>query len=772
MLANIPAAQAEAHALSRRAFLTASGALVVALAAPEALAAVEKNPFGRSTVRPDKLSSYISIEPDGSVVAYYGKIDGGQGLETAIAQMVAEEIDVAWERVRIVMGDTGLTVDIGGATAGNGVRQGGMIMRQTAAEARRLLIDMAGNVLDVPAGDLTVTDGVVHSATAPSKRISYAELIAKSKLDAPIAWRGLAQQLTVKVEAPLKKPSELKVIGKPLPRRDIAGKVFGTLEQASDVRLPNMAHARVIRPPVAGAVPVKVDETSIADVAGAKVVWIKDFLAVVAEKEWNAVKAAQALKVTWSQSQPNFPGNDRLFDHIRKAAIVKRSSDPGNTGPAAERVQGSVADGFSRAARVLEAEYEFPTQSHAAMGPACAVADVRADRATVWTSTQKPHDCAAGIAELLDLPPANVRAIWMFGTGGYARDGQGDATAEAALLSQHLGRPVRVQHMRHEALAWDPKGTATINRSRIGLDASGKVVAYENISKAFSMEDCNTREQHPADTLVGMALGAPLNWRPAFGIPGNGYTFENARWGWEVIAPLMDRASPLRSTHIRDPFGLPILFGTESFLDEVAVATKSDPIDFRLRYLKDKREHELFAAAAKQYGWDTRASPRNDQADAAVAVGRGFAYRQLAGTYIAVIAEVRVDRATGGIEISRLVCAHDCGLIVNPATIRHVIDRQLVYGTSRTLFEEVQFDRNMVTSVDWLTYPVIKMDRVPKSIEIVLIDRPEEPSSGAAEMALGTLPAAIGNAIYDATGARLRRLPFTLERVKAALSRA
>jgi nicotinate dehydrogenase subunit B len=762
----------QANALSRRAFLSATGALVVALVAPAELAgAAETRPFGRSVVRPDKLSSYISIDPDGTVVAYYGKIDGGQGLETSIAQLVAEEIDVPWERVRVVMGDTALTVDMGGATAGNGLRQGGIIMRQTAAEARRLLIEMAGRVLEMPAADLTVTDGVVHSLADAKKRISYAELIGGRHLDAPIAWNGLAQQLTVKVQAPLKKPAQFKVIGKPMPRRDMPGKVFGTLQQCSDVRLPGMLHARMIRPTVAGAVPVTVDEKSIGDIRGAKVVWIKDFLAVVAEKEWNAVKAASALKVTWSQSKPNFPGHDKLYDHIRQAPVVTRSSDPGIVGFAVQRDQGSMEDGFKQAVRILEGEYEFPTQSHASMGPACAVADVRDGGATVWTSTQKPHDCAAGIAELLELPPEKVRAIWMFGTGGYARDGQGDATADAAVLSRHLGRPVRVQYTRHEALAWDPKGTATVNRSRIGLDASGKVIAYENISKAFSMEDCNTREQHPGDTLAGMALGAPLNWRPSFGTPGNGYTFDNARWGWEVIAPLMDRSSPLRSTHIRDPFGLPILFGSESFLDEVAAATATDPIEFRMRYLKKEREHELLRAAAKQYGWETRPSPRNDQAQADVAVGRGFAYRQLAGTYIAVIVEVRVHRDSGVIEIPRLVCAHDCGVIVNPETIRHVIDRQLVYGTSRTMCEEVQFDQDMVTSVDWLSYPVVKMDGVPKSIEIVLIDRPEEPPSGAAEMAVGPLPAAIGNAVFDATGVRLRRVPFTPQRVKAALSR-
>jgi CO/xanthine dehydrogenase Mo-binding subunit len=760
----------ETTTVSRRAFLSASGALVVALAAPAEFALAQENRIDRSIVRPDKLSSYIAIERDGSVVAYYGKIDGGQGLESAIAQLVAEEIDVPWERVRMVMGDTHLTVDMGGATAGNGVRQGGIIMRQTAAEARRLLIEMAGKKLNMPPTDLTVTDGVVHGVADAGKRVSYAELVDASKLDGPIAWQGLAQQLTVKVAAPLKKPSQFKVIGKPMPRRDIAGKVFGTLQQCSDLRLPNMAHGRTIRPPVAGAVPVKVDEKSIAHIPGAQVVWIKDFLAVVAEKEWNAVKAQQALKVTWSESKPNFPGHDKLFDHIRKAPVVARSSDPHAVGAAAPRNIGSIEDGFKRAVTILEGEYEYPTQSHASMGPACAVADVHSDRATVYTSTQKPHDCAAGIAELLDLPPQNVRAIWMFGTGGYARDGQGDATADAALLSKHLGRPVRMMQTRNEALAWDPKGTATINRSRVGLDASGKIVAYENISKAFSMEDCNTREQHPADTMAGMALGVPLNSRPAFGIPGNGYGFENAHWGWETIAPLMDRSSPLRSTHIRDPFGLPILFGSEGFLDEVAVATNSDPIEFRLRYLK-QREHELFAAATKQYGWDTRPSPRNDQKDAAIAVGRGFAYRQLAGTYIAVIVEVRVHRDTGLVEVPRVVCAHDCGLIVNSETIKHVVDRQLVWGLSRVLFEEVKFDQDMVRSVDWLTYPVIRMPSVPKSVEIVLINRPDQPSSGAAEMAIGPLPAAVSNAVFDATGVRIRRVPFSPERVKAALAR-
>jgi CO/xanthine dehydrogenase Mo-binding subunit len=357
----------------------------------------------------------------------------------------------------------------------------------------------------------------------------------------------------------------------------------------------------------------------------------------------------------------------------------------------------------------------------------------------------------------------------MFGTGSYARNDQGDAAADAAVLSQHLGRPVRVQYMRHEGLAWDPKGPAVITISRAGLDASGKIIAYEHVSKGLSNNDCATQEARAADTLAGQLLDLPLNSNGALGYPGNQYVFDNLRYRWESVAPLIDRASPLRTTHLRDPFGVPHLFGMESFMDEIAVATNLDPIELRLRHLKKPREHEVIAAAVKQYGWETRTSPRKDQSTGNIAVGRGFAYRQMHDTFVAMIAEVKVHRDTGVIEVERIVCAHDCGLIVNPGTIKHVIDRQIVWQLGRTLFEEVQNDENMVTGVDWLSYPVAKMDSVPKSIEVVLIDRPEVECSGAAEHSCGPIPAAIANAVFDATGARLRRVPFTPERVKSAL---
>jgi CO/xanthine dehydrogenase Mo-binding subunit len=748
--------------LTRRAFLAASGALIVALTNPidkaDAAAAVSKKP----PLTPDQLDSYLAVEPDGSVVAFYGRIDGGQGLETSIAQMVAEELDVPFERVRMVISDTARTVNMGGASGALGISRSGMHLRSCAAEARRLLLAMAEKPLGVPSNRLTVSDGVIHALDDPAKNISYAELIGGRYFDAHLDWNGkYGNELTVAGRAKLKEPGAFKVIGTSIRRKDLPLKVFAKLDMVADVRLPGMVHARMIRPKVAGAVPVSVDESSIADIPGAQVVWIKNLLAVVAPKEWNVVRAAERLKVTWSTSHPNFPGHEGLHDHIRNAPVLKRTIQAEN---------GSVENGLREAVRIIEGEYEYPTQSHASTGPACGVADVGDGEATVWTSTQKPHYARDGIAELLGLSPEKVRAIWMFGTGSYGRNDQGDATADAAVLSQHLRKPVRVQYMRYEGLAWDPKGTASVNRSRAGLDVSGKVIAYENISKAFSRLDTATNEGRAAHVLAGHLLGVPLRPELSFEVPVASYTFDHKRLGWEIVPPLMQRGSPLRTTHLRDPYGPPILFGSESFMDEVAAATNTDPVEFRLRYLTHPRDREAVTVAAKEYGWIARPSPRNDQKDGDIAIGRGIAYRRHFDTFIGLVAEIRVHRDTGIIEPIRYVCAHDCGLIVNPETLRHVIDRQLVYGTSRALFEEVRFDENMVTSVDWLTYPVLHIDSVPKAIEIHLINRPEAAPSGAAEMALGLVPAAIGNAVFDATGVRLRRVPFTPERVKKALA--
>ena len=754
--------------LHRRAFLTGAGALAIGLATPEVWAQTAA-PSPASPNNPallaNKLDSYLSIDRDGMVDVFYGAIDGGQGLETSIAQMVAEELDVPYARIRMVMGDSTHTLNMGGASGAQGVSRRGTSLMKAAAHARRLLVETAAQKLGVAAADLTVSDGVIAAKGDATKKVAYADLIGGHAFDADVKWNGQwGNPHDIATDAPLKSYKNYRIIGQSIRRKDMPKKVFGQLDFPGDVRLPNMLHARMVRPPVAGAVPVSVDAASIASIPGAQVVHIKDLLAVVAPKEWNAVRALRALKVTWSDSKPNFPTHKEVHNHIRKAKVAQR---------AIERENGAPDEGFAKAARVISGEYEYPTHSHASMGPGCAVADVRPDGVTIYTSTQKPHYAADGMADLLGVPRDKVHVIWMFGTGSYGRNDQGDATADAAVLSKALGKPVRVQWMREESLGWDPKGTASVNFCRAGIDANGKVIAYELISRGFSRENVSTNEGRASATLAGQLLGAKLEPKHSFNIPFASYTFDNNRVGWETIEPLMDRASPLRSTHLRDPYGPPILFGSECFMDEVAAGLKMDPVAFRLTYLTHPRDKDAVRIAAEKAGWTARPSPRADiDPKAEIAEGRGIAYRRHFDTFIAVVAEVRVHRKTGVVEPVRLVCAHDVGMIVNPETLRHVIERQLVYGTGRTTVEELTWDRNMVTSLDWKSYPVLHMEHVPKKIEVHLIERPEAAPSGAAEMALGLVPAAMGNAFFDATGVRLRKIPFTPERVKEALDRA
>lgn len=755
-------------ALDRRAFLSSTGAFVVGFATPAAWAQ-NARPSPQSPNNPDlladSLDAYLAIDKDGRVDVFYGAIDGGQGLETAITQMVADELDVPLAAIHMVLGDTRRTLNMGGASGAQGVSRRGTSLMKAAAQARQILVAEAARTFAVPASELDVRDGVIYSRNDPSRRISYAQIIGGQSFRSNVRWNGhWGNPHDIATDAPMKSYKDYRVIGQSPRRIDLPKKVFGELDFPGDVRLPGMLHARMVRPPVAGAAPVSVDESSIKDIAGARVVHIKDFLAVVAPKEWDAVRALRALQVVWSDSKPDFPTHSEVHQHIRQARVTQRTI---------ERQNGDLDQGLAKAARVITGEYEYPTHSHASMGPGCAVADVRDDGATIYTSTQKPHYAADGIADLLGMARDKVHVIWMFGSGSYGRNDQGDATADAAVLSKALGKPVRVQWMREESLGWDPKGTASVSFCKAGIDAAGEVIAYELISRGFSRENVATNEGRASATLAGQLLGAKPEPKNSFNIPFASYTFPHNRVGWETVAPLMERASPLRSTHLRDPYGPPILFGSESFMDEIAAALEMDPVDFRMRYLKHPRDVDAVRIAAEKAGWRRRASPRKDvDRTQDVVEGRGIAYRRHFDTFIALVAEVRVHRNTGVVEPVRLVCAHDVGLIVNPETLRHVIERQLVYGTGRSTVEELTWDRNMVTSLDWSSYPVLHMEHVPPRIEIHLIERPEAAPSGAAEMALGLVPAAMGNAVYDATGVRLRKVPFTPASVKRALQSA
>jgi CO/xanthine dehydrogenase Mo-binding subunit len=711
---------------------------------------------------PDQLASFIAVNADGTVSAFFGKMDMGQGLFVAIGQMVAEELDVPFKAVKVIMGDTATSVNQGGASGSTGIQLGGKQMRMAAAEARRVLVDMAAAKLGLAADALTVSDGVVHAKDDASKRASYAELIGGNYFNVQLDWnKEWGNTLYAPGKAKPKDAKDHKIVGQPIAREDIAPKVYAQEDFCTDVRRPGMVHGRMIRPAVAGSVPVKVDESSIKDIPGARVVWEKGFLGIVADKEWDAVRAADKLKVEWSDVKAPFPDQTALYDHIRNAPVRKREIGA--------REVGDVDDAFKTAARVIEAEYEWPFQSHACMGPACAVVEIKDGNITCWTGSQKPHFVRDGIALTLGVPAETVRSIWVVGPGSYGRSDADDAAMDAAVLAKAVGKPVRVQYTREQATGWDPKGPASIHRARAAVDAAGNVIAYEFTSKGFSRIDVNTNGGAPKDTLAGHLLDTELKSADGFGVPAESYEFANKRLAWETIPPLLARASPLRSAHLRDPVGPQVHFASESFIDEVAAALALDPIEFRLRHVKDPRDVAVIKAAAEKAAWQARPSPRKDQTGAKVS-GRGIAYSQRNGTRCAVIAEVDIDRASGKIWARKFTVAHDCGQIINPVGIRHTVEGNIVQGVSRTLWEEVKFDGKNVTSVDWMSYPILDITETPETIEVVLINHPELPPSGAGEPSIRPVAAAIANAIFDATGVRIRRVPFSPDRVKQALS--
>jgi nicotinate dehydrogenase subunit B len=750
-------------ALNRRHLLAGAGALTVSVVLPDAKTeAAIATQASRLALKPDQLATYISINQDGSAVGWVGKIDMGQGTDIGWIKMIAEELDLPTERVSMVQGHTDLTADQGGASGSTGIWKAGAAMRNAAAEARRVLVEMAAEKLGVPAERLNVVDGTVSDKNDAGRKVTYGELIGGRHFDVQLEWNHeFGNELLVTGKAKPKSPSEYKIVGKPgTRRRDIPPKVLGKLEYMVDVKVPGMLHGRVIRPPIAGAVPVAVDEASVKDIPGVQVVWQKGFIGLVAPKEWDAVRAAKALRITWSDVKPPFTGNAGLYDHIRNAKVAKKDEEDN---------VGNVDLAFANAAKVVEATYEWPFHSHAPMAPACGVADVRNGEATIWTGSQKPHHCREGIAKMLDLHEEKVKVVSMTGPGSYGRNDAGDTTMDATVLSKAVGKPVRVQGMRHEGHGWDPKSPASIHISRAAIDKDGKVTAWHFETKAFSRREFFRDEGSPERTLAGQLLDWPLKPVWLFGLPGESYGFESRRKVSTTIPPLLDRASPLRSSHMRDPGGPQMHFAVESFMDEVALATNTDPVEFRLRYLENPRDKAVIRAAAEKANWQKRVGARK-QAKGNILAGQGIAYAIRGASRVAIIAEVEVDRTTAKVWARRFVVAHDCGQVVAPDLLRLTIEGNVVQTTSRALKEEVMFDQKNVTSVDWLTYPILDITEAPESIEIILIDHPEIPPGGAGETSSRPIAAALANAIFDATGIRLRQAPFTPERLKAGLA--
>jgi CO/xanthine dehydrogenase Mo-binding subunit len=703
---------------------------------------------------------------DGSITVFTGKVDLGTGIETALAQIVAEELDVSFSRIHMKMGDTAKTVDQGRTAGSNTIQGAGPQLRQAAAAGRMALLKMAAARLQAPPDKLTVEDGVVSVIGDPAKKVSYGELIGGNRFNVKITATGVQGGLKVAPEVKPKSYKEYKIVGASVQRVDLPPKLTGEYLYTPDVRVPGMLHGRVLRP--ANVVSTKlatVDESSVRNIPGlVKVVRQGSFVGVVAETEWAAIEAARQLKVTWAQPSTKLPANrDEIDTYLKQTRIVENS--------AADAKAKEVEQAFSQAHVSVEASYHWPFQNHGMLGPSCAVADVQGDNVTIWTGAQGPFTTRDRVAAMLQLPKRNVDVRWAESSGCYGRLTADDAAEDAVLLSRAVGKPVRVQWSRADEHVWEPKGPQQLFSMRAALDAQGNITAWDSTSWSFPWTEAQGTPQL-GERQSGLNFANPDNGGGGGGGGGGANPMYDValKTGRGANAPWpQDEPTPLRTGPLRSPGEPARVFGVESFMDELAVAAGADPVQFRLRHLtSNKRVSEALLAAAQKAGWQERTSPA-PPSKGTKALGRGVATTLWRGTTVlAAVAEVEVDKSTGKVTVKKVTVAHDCGLIVNPDGLRMQIDGNVMQGVSRVLMEEVKFDASGVKTVDWQTYPVLRFRDIPE-VETVLINRPEIPSSGGAECSVVVIPAAVGNAVFDAIGVRIREVPLTPERVLSAL---
>ena len=690
---------------------------------------------------------------------------------------MSDELDIAFERTTCIMGSTDITVDQVGSGGSTAMERDSWPMRRVAAEARRVLLEMASARLGVPVDRLAVSDAVITVKDDPSKHVTYGELIAGKKFNVTLNGTNVN---SVTGQAKTKTVQELKYTGQPLHRDDIPAKVDGSLKWAVDVKLPGMVHARNVKPPFACAKLTGIDESSVKSLPGfIKVMSKGNYVAVVCEREEQAIRAARQLKTTWEKpSTAPFPASEDLFKYMR-ATTPTAASRP--------TVSGDPDAAFSGAAKVIEAEYEVPFQGHTAFAGAHATADPSNGQMTVYSNDMKSYGMRRGVATFLGMPHDRVRVVWMQGPQGFGRTAAEDAGCEAAWIAREIGRPVRMQWMRDEETAWDTKSPAFLVKMRGALDAEGHLIAYDYHARSCDYNHVGYNE--PDTVLIAQLMGS-RRARPAAGsaaTPSDMYAIPNRKMTGEVVGLPVVWETPLRTGNLRDPNGPQSTFAAESFIDEAAAAAKADALEFRMKMIqagtnddsgfRRARSLAVLKAAAEEYGWDPRPSPK-PLGKGDILTGRGIAYSFRGQTVVAQIAEVEVNRQTGHVWAKRLVCAHDCGLVVNPESLRHTVECATLHGLSRAIHEEVRFDTEKVTSLDWFSHPTLRHADTPERIDIVLVNgdpnpnRPDLPPYGAGEASLKPMLAAIANAIHDATGVRIRRVPFRDERVLAALKAA
>ncbi len=730
--------------------LAGGGALIVSFSLTGAIAQEQNAPAAAPAANPPGslktspyLDSWIRIEADGSITVFTGKAELGQGFKTAFQQIAAEELDVPFASLKVVTADTKLTANEGYTSGSHSMQDSGTAIQNAAAQARALLVAEAAKRFGLPAENLKTENGAV---VAPDgRRLSYGDLVAADML-----------HVQAQAKSELKDPSAFKVMGQSVPRVDIPAKVTGGAAYVQDMRLPGMMHARIVRPPSYSAELVDCDTSAVEKMPGVvKVVRDGNFLAVVAAKEFQTIKAMKALlaAATWKESA-RLPKQDDL------ASVL--TSLPAQTSTIFERSDPSVSGQST-----IEASYMRPYQSHGSIGPSCAVAQLADGTMTVWTHTQGVYPDRQGIAEMLHMPPANVRCIHVEGSGCYGHNGADDAAADAALIARALpGTPVRVQWMREQEHAWEPFGPAMMTKLKASLDGDGKIADwnFEVWSNTHSMRPGGAGSmlaaQHMAQPFaVPAAKPLPL---PEGGGDRNAipiYTFANAHVVHHFIPDM-----PLRISAMRALGAYHNVFSIESFMDELAALAGADPVEFRLKHLDDPRGRDVIEKAAQGFGWHKDQKAPQDR-------GYGFAfarYKNLAA-YCAIASEVEVNRETGRPRLVRAVAAVDSGQVVNPDGLINQIEGAIVQSMSWTLYESVTFDDTRITSTDWQTYPILRFDAVPDSIDVHIIDRPGKPFLGSGETGQGPAAASIANAIANATGKRLRHLPLTRKRIKEAI---
>ncbi|HEY2229881.1 MAG TPA: molybdopterin cofactor-binding domain-containing protein [Xanthobacteraceae bacterium] len=730
--------------LSRREFAAALGGIVLSFSLAPRFAIGQQAALPGSLSGNRMLDAWLRINLDGGVTVFTGKVELGQGIITALAQIAAEELDVPLARIKMISGDTGQTPNEGQTAGSQSIEASGTALRMAGAEVRAMLIDLAAKRLSVAADTLTVSEGVISARDG--RKVGYGELASEADLH---------REATAKV-AP-KPPAEHKIVGQPVPRRDIPAKVTGGAAYVQDVRLPGMLHGRVVRPPRYGAKLESFDAAVVKAMPGVTAV-VRDgsFLGIVAAREEQAIKARDALKrsARWSGGDV-LPDPAKIYEHLLSQTMEdKVISDK----------QAPLPDG----ATTIEATYHRPYMAHASIGPSCSVAQMEGGKLTVWTHTQGVFPLRATMAKALDMQPSAIRCIHAEGSGCYGHNGADDVALDAALLARASdGRPVRVQWMRDDEFMWEPLGAAMVMRARAALK-DGRIVdwSYDVWS--------NTHNMRPGDPdgvnlLASWYLAKPKQPAPPRAAP------QPAGAGDRNAIPLYDlprqhitshliKEMPLRVSALRTLGAYANVFAIESFMDELAEAAGADPVAFRLAHLKDPRAKAVIEMVAQVAGWKP-----GQKGDGARGRGIAFAKYKTLATYVAIVVDLELDRDSGRIKVPRAFAAVDSGQIINPNGLTNQIEGGVVQSTSWTLHEEVRFDQTGILSQSWDSYPILSINEAP-GVMTVLIDRPNEHPLGAGEAAQGPTAAAIANAFAAATGKRIRELPLRPERVKAALS--